>query len=294
MKTLVLGSRGSALALAQVELARRALAGAWPGIETPLEVIVTGGDRGAKPDLKGGWKGLFVKEIEARLLAGGIGAAVHSLKDMPGQETPGLRIGAVLERAPAGDVLVAKPGFDALGRPRIGTTSARRMRQAAREWPGCEIVPLRGNVPTRLARLAGEGALDAIILAEAGLARLGADPAVEGLEIRRLAWLGAAGQGIVALQCRGDDADACEILSGADHAATRVCAEAERALLALMDGDCRLALAARATLNGGALALAAEWFVEGEADARRGDAFGSPEEIEGIAREVFAQLGRGG
>src|SRR5687767_6906213 len=180
MDRIVLGTRGSALALAQAELTEQTLRRAFPQLLIERRVFVTRGDR--KLDLsllrsgEAGGKGLFTRELEEALLAGSIDFAVHSLKDLPGQQLPELQVTSVLERASTDDVLIARNAarFDALPHgAHLGTSSVRRARQLQWLRPDLQIVEWRGNVPTRLKKFAESMEIDGIILAEAGLIRLG-------------------------------------------------------------------------------------------------------------------------
>jgi hydroxymethylbilane synthase len=262
---LVLGTRGSALALAQAALARAAIEAAVPGAQVAARVVETSGDRGVVPDARGGLKGLFVKEIDEALLSGAIDLAVHSLKDVPGRLPDGIAIGGVLERAPSEDLLIVKRPrpAEACVRYRVGTSSVRRARELEWRMPGAEIVPVRGNVPTRLAKLGADEGLDAIVLAAAGLARLGIDLAGYGFVAQPLPLCPAAGQGIVALAVRAGDAAASAVAEAASHGPTWLCARAERELLRRMDGDCRMPVGIHAVLQGGVLGMRALWFPEG-------------------------------
>jgi hydroxymethylbilane synthase len=262
VKRLVLGSRGSALALAQVELVSKALFHAHPGLEIEVKVITTSGDRRqevrAGEGGDAGLKGLFTKEIQEALLDGSIAAAVHSLKDLPGIVPAGLSIAAVLPRADTADVLVTRSPASLASLPRgarIGTGSVRRRRQLLWQRADVEVVDLRGNVPTRLRKL-GTESLAAIVLARAGLDRLGYT--IDGdvlrldagvLHAARLDILPAIGQGAIGIETRCDATEARELLAAIDDSPTHICIRAERELLRLLDGDCRLPVAARVTLD---------------------------------------------
>jgi hydroxymethylbilane synthase len=254
---LRLGTRASALARAQADLVARTLAGRHPGLSVEPVYIRTSGDRLARGPLPGG-KGLFVKEIEEALLARTIDAAVHSMKDLPARLAPGLAIGAVPARADARDVLVAAGagGLTAL-RPgtRIGTASVRRRAQLLARRRDLVILFLRGNVDTRLARWRA-GGLDALLLAAAGLARLGIDePAARPLAVED--FLPAIGQGALALECRADDAPTLEVLGAIEDAASATAIAAERSFLLAVGGDCNTPIAAHATVAAGRVTLRA-------------------------------------
>ncbi|MGC3989171.1 MAG: hydroxymethylbilane synthase [Chthoniobacteraceae bacterium] len=288
-RPLILGTRGSDLAIAQVELTRAALQAAWPDLPVEVKKIVTSGDRGAKPESdKAGLKGLFTKEIESALLAGEIDVAVHSAKDLPGQMDDRLRVGAVLPRAPLGDRLISKVSRSEIRR--VGTSSVRRQRQLGWMFPGWEMVEWRGNVPTRLRKLLEVPEVDAIVLAEAGLHRLGIHPEEMGLQVETLEMLPAAGQGIVALQCRIDDPETTRLLGAINHAETGACLAVERALLSRLDGDCHLPVAARGKIEGAMLELEAILFSEGVSEPACGAARGALADVEAIASSVFTQL----
>ncbi|MEW5722723.1 MAG: hydroxymethylbilane synthase [Thermodesulfobacteriota bacterium] len=256
---LVLGTRGSALALIQAGWVKSRLEARRPGLTVELSLIKTKGDRILDAPLaKVGGKGLFVKEIEDALLAGRVDLAVHSMKDVPVQLPPGLTIACVPEREDWRDVLVTGRGghLDGLRRgARVGTSSLRRRAQLLHRRPDLEIVPLRGNLDTRLRKLAEEG-LDAIVVAAAGLWRM-------NLQDRADQFLGpdlmvpAIGQGALGLEVRADDARVLELVSFLDHGPSRVAVAAERAYLETMEGGCQVPLGALATLEDGRLDLIA-------------------------------------
>lgn len=251
-----IGTRGSALALVQSGQVRDRLPAGLG--EHPLEVIETSGDRNPLVSLQRfGGKGIFTKEIEEALLLGRIDLAVHSLKDLPTDMTPGLRIGALLTREDPRDVLIARGGVS-LARlspgARVGTSSLRRRAQVLARRPDLTVVDLRGNVPTRIARL-DEGRFEAIIVAAAGLRRLGlVDRATEFLDDSIM--LPAPGQGIIAIQIREDDAATeASIATLHDPTAARE-ADAERSLLAALGGGCLVPIGARARIENGRITLA--------------------------------------
>jgi len=255
---LAVGSRASALALRQAELAVAALRRAHPGLECAIVEFTTRGDRDLEHPLPEiGGKGVFTAELEAALLSGRIALAVHSLKDLPTEQTPGLVVAAVLERADPGDVLVSRSRRPLAGlgpAPAIGTSSTRRAAQLAALRPDARLLELRGNVQTRVRKaLEMDGPYDAIVLAAAGLARLGLDDAIaERFAPERL--LPAPGQGAIALQCRADGPGR-EIVASVNHAPTWAAVTAERAFLAGLEGGCSAPVAAYARLEGDALVL---------------------------------------
>jgi hydroxymethylbilane synthase len=233
-----LGSRGSRLALTQAELAAATLRRAKPDLDVALVPITTAGDRDrSKPFGEIGARGVFVKEIEEALLEGRIDVAIHSAKDMTSTATEGLTIGAFLPRDDARDALC---GADAL-RPgmRIGTASVRRRAQLLTLEPELAVEPLRGNVDTRL-RKRGERGLDAIVLAAAGLDRLGLAAEI-GYRFEPEELLPEAGQGALALQVREGEEDR---VAGADDAETRRRVEAERACVSRIGAGCLAPVAA--------------------------------------------------
>ncbi len=249
MRTFRIGTRGSALALAQTEMVRSALARAVPGIVTEVVTIKTAGDILADAPLDAiGGKGVFVKDIERQLIEGHIDMAVHSLKDMQAILPHGLIIGACLTREDPRDMLFSKGYYDLdtlPGGSSIGTSSMRRRCQVKIVRPDLKVMEIRGNVPTRLKK-AGEN-FDAVILAAAGVIRLGLPL---GIAIDPQKMIPSPGQGIIAVECRGMDNELKEMLSKLDHAPTRVCGEAERTFLAELGQDCNLPAGALAVVNG--------------------------------------------
>ena len=257
---LRLGTRGSPLALTQTGLVRDALAKAVPALAGPgaIEIVAirtTGDVIQDRPLSEAGGKGLFVKEIEEALLQGRIDAAVHSMKDMPTAQPPGLAISAFLPREDARDVLIAGDlaRIDDLPQGAIvGTSALRRKALLLHRRPDLRIVTLRGNVDTRLAKRA-DGTVQATILALAGLKRLGRTGV--GTAIPEAEMLPAVGQGAVCIEARADDAQTRGWLAAIDHEPTAVCVRAEHAMLVVLDGSCRTPIAGHAVLTGGALHL---------------------------------------
>jgi len=304
LKSLILGTRGSALALAQVELTAQALAAAFPGMAVERKVFVTRGD--VKLDLsliranEAGGKGLFTKELEDALLSGAIDVAVHSLKDLPGHNPPGLAVTAVLERAPTADVLITREPCTLRDLPPgaiLGTSSVRRARQLQWRRPDVRIEEWRGNVQTRLRKLAERTDVAGIILAQAGLVRLGHDLSAGRLAVEQGTFhvasladdlLPAIGQGAIALQSRADRAEVTAVLQKIDHPATHLAIRAERELQRLLAGDCALPVGVRTTLAGGAIRMRAILFGEETAPPQLAEAEAATPEA--VAAEVFAQL----
>jgi len=253
---LRIGTRGSKLALTQAGLVRDALAAAVPALAAPgaIEIvrITTTGDRiQDRPLADAGGKGLFVKEIEEALLDKRIDAAVHSMKDMPTAQPPGLVISAFLPREDVRDVLIAgdiKRIADLKKGAVIGSAALRRKAQLLHLRPDLQVVNFRGNVDTRLAKQAA-GEVDATLLALAGLKRLGLGHV--GTPISEDEMLPAVGQGAVCIECRSDDTSTRGWLAAVDHAPTAICVAAEHAMLAVLDGSCRTPIAGHATLGAG-------------------------------------------
>ena len=260
---LRLGARGSPLALAQAREVRDRLAAAHPTLDRPgaIEIVAirTSGDRGrtAPPGPSGG-KGLFTREIQDALIDGRIDVAVHSMKDVPTPLPDGLVIDAVPPREDPRDALIS-PGADSLDAlpagARVGTSSPRRKAILLHRRPDLEVAPLRGNVETRLRKLA-EGEAAAILLAVAGLKRIGrAEAATRVLEPAE--FLPAACQGALGVECRAGDRAVRALLAAIHHPPSGARTAAERALLAALGGSCRTPIAAHATLDGDRLDLAA-------------------------------------
>jgi hydroxymethylbilane synthase len=256
---LRIGTRGSPLALAQARMVRARLAAAQ-GVDEDritLTIIRTTGDMIQDRTLaQAGGKGLFTKEIEEALYAGAIDLAVHSAKDMPTVLPDGLLITAVLPREDPRDVFISRMA-NTLRELRpgavVGTASLRRQAIVKRLRPDLEVVPIRGNVETRLRKL-DEGAVDATLLALAGLKRLGLRGAATSI-FAVDEFLPAVGQGIVAIETRADDAATRKLLAAIDHAETATALIAERAFLGVLDGSCRTPIAGHATIMAGCLSF---------------------------------------
>jgi hydroxymethylbilane synthase len=249
-----IATRGSQLALWQAHHVRdRLLSGGVDAIE--LVVLKTRGDKILDRALSEvGGKGLFVKEIEEALLDGRADVAVHSMKDLPAEVPPELVIAAIPEREDPRDALLVRPGLAARtvaelpSGAKLGTSSLRRMCQLRAARRDLDIVPLRGNVDTRVKKLQA-GELDAIVLACAGLKRLGFAAHITA-PLDENESLPAIGQGALAIECRANDAATRAHVERLDHAATRRCVTAERAFLARLEGGCQTPLAAHAQLDG--------------------------------------------
>ena len=278
MAVLKMGTRGSALALAQSSWAARALEALHPGLKVETVVVKTRGDLfGAPPPeeakkLPQGAKGLWVKELEEAVLAGRVDFAVHSAKDLPASLAPGLEIAAYPEREDPRDALVALGGLGLDALPRgavVATSSLRRRLMLVEKRPDLVFKAVRGNVDTRLKKLEA-GEFDALVLAEAGLKRLGLD-AVGRRPLDPSMLIPAPGQAALALETASSRPELVALVSALDHASTRLCVEAERAFLAAVEGGCGSPVAAHAKLRDGGLALEAFWAAEGAAAGRRVD-----------------------
>lgn len=256
-RRLRLGTRGSALALAQAAEAARALAA--QGVETEQVVIESEGDRDRTTSLHTlGGQGIFVRRLERALLDGEIDVAVHSAKDVPSSAPAGAPLAAFLPRADVRDALVAADGAgldDLPSGARVGTGSRRRAAQLLARRPDLVPTDIRGNVDTRLRKLA-DGEVDALLLAAAGLIRLGRTEAATEL-LPPDVMLPAPGQGAIALQCRADDDAARALLAACDDPPTRIAVSAERAALGALGVGCSLPIAALAHVRAGEVVLLA-------------------------------------
>jgi len=295
VKILRLATRKSALALWQSEHVAARLRAAHPGLEVQLVPMSTRGDQVLDRSLAAiGGKGLFLKELEVAMLAGAADAAVHSLKDVPMQLDAPFTLAAILERADPFDALVSNH-YDSLSAlpagARVGTSALRRQAQLRACRPDLQLLDLRGNVNTRLARL-DDGGFDAIILACAGLQRLGFSQRIRSRLIAPQ-WLPAVAQGAIAIESRADASAVIALLAGLDHRDSRRCVEAERAMNRALHGSCHVPVAAHATLSAAGLHLvglvgdvATGKVIRAEADAAadQADALGQR-----VADALFAQ-----
>jgi hydroxymethylbilane synthase len=254
---LRIATRKSQLALWQAEHVAALLRAAHPGLEVELVPMVTQGDRIQDRTLAAiGGKGLFIKELEVALEEDRADIAVHSMKDLPGDLPEGLTIAAALERADARDALLTASagGLDELPRgARVGTSSLRRQAQLLAARPDLAIETLRGNVDTRLRRL-DAGDMDAIVLACAGLIRLGLESRITARLDPRIC-LPAVAQGVIGIECRGADSRTRGLVSVLDHPDTRIAMDAERAFAHRLGGSCQSPIAAHARLVGRRLQL---------------------------------------
>ncbi|PJG68076.1 hydroxymethylbilane synthase [Acinetobacter seifertii] len=253
MKTLKIATRQSPLALWQAEHIRARLQELHPDLTVELVKFVTQGDKILDTPLaKIGGKGLFVKELEAALLDGRADLAVHSMKDVPMALPEGLTLAVICEREDPLDAFVSNQFEKFADLPqgaRVGTSSLRRKSQILKQRPDLQIIDLRGNVGTRLGKL-DDGQYDAIILASAGLKRLGLENRIRHT-IEPNVSLPAVGQGALGLECRADDQEVLALIQPLLHIVTDVCVRAERAFNAYLEGGCQVPIAGYATLQDG-------------------------------------------
>ncbi|GKT08467.1 hydroxymethylbilane synthase [Desulforhabdus sp. TSK] len=251
-RTLRIGTRGSLLALKQSTMVKETLESLWPGLRVELHIIKTTGDKILDvPLAKVGGKGLFVKEIEDALLAEEVDLAVHSIKDVPALLPPGLEIGAIPRREDPRDVLITRSGEGLEALPpgaRVGTSSLRRSAQLKTLRPDFDIQNLRGNLDTRLRKL-HEGMYDAILLAAAGIHRMGWEDKISHY-LDRDAFIPAIGQGAIGIELRSADVEVRQILAPVHDADTAVAVEAERSLLRELEGGCQVPIGGHALVQG--------------------------------------------
>lgn len=291
-KSIIVGTRGSKLALRQTNMAVERLKRAHPGLQSAIRIITTSGDRDRHTDLAVlGGQGVFTKELEESLLRNDVDLAVHSLKDMPSEVSPGLKLAAIAGRDDPRDALISRTGEKLASLPAgalVGTGSQRRALQLRVLRPDLKTAPLRGNVDTRLHKLAA-GEYDAIILAAAALLRMGwGNKITEYLPAD--VFLPAVGQGALALEVRESDAEMVELVSAVNDVEAERAVTAERAFLAALGGGCRAPIAAHATISDGALALTA--MVGGTTGSRTlsGRESGKPEDAVQIGRRLAERL----
>ncbi len=295
MKILKIATRQSPLALWQAEHIRARLEALHTDLKVELVTFVTQGDKILDTPLaKIGGKGLFVKELEAALLDGRADLAVHSMKDVPMALPEGLSLAVICEREDPFDAFVSNQyqSFDDLPQgAKVGTSSLRRKCQILKQRPDLEIIDLRGNVGTRLSKL-DAGNYDAIILASAGLKRLGLAERIRH-SIQPVISLPAVGQGALGLECRVDDQNVLDLIQPLMHAETNACVRAERAFNAYLEGGCQVPIAGYATLSDGQIHL------EGRVGSPDGQTLlkaqqtGTPEQAEqlgvALAKDLLAQ-----
>lgn len=326
-RKIVLGTRGSDLALVQARLVEQALAAAWPNLEVKTEIIRTSGDEGALrkagQPTAGGRKGMFTREIERQLLGRGIDLAVHSAKDLPSERMEELEISAVLPRGRSGDVLITKGNLGLTDLPQaatIATGSVRRRHQLRWKRPDLTVVDLRGNVPTRLRKLRENEAWSGIILAQAGLARLGIEitgkalrhapdenrvasrsneseqtqpPESDDFSIEALSegdFVPAGGQGIIALQIRSNDEPLRLLTRVICDQPTLLCLRAEREFLRLLEGDCDSPVGVHAAITNEKMRLEAQIFAEGTLAPKAGALVGECAQPKELAAQLMKKL----
>jgi len=291
-RTLVIASRESRLALWQAHHVRDRLAHLYPDRQVEILGMTTRGDRVLDSSLaKIGGKGLFVKELEAALEDGRADLAVHSAKDVPMELPDGFSLAAIMEREDPRDCLVSAR-FDSLqslpAGSRVVSSSLRREAQLRERFPGLTVLPVRGNVETRLSKL-DRGEFDALLLAAAGLKRLGLGGRIRSLIEPEIS-LPAPGQGALAIECRSGREDIAQLLAPLHDTATAACVAAERALSRALGGSCQVPLAAYATLEGNRLRVRALVALPDGSRVVRAELQGPQSEPESLGRELAAVL----
>ena len=292
MKTLKIATRQSPLALWQAEHIRARLEAMHADLTVELVTFVTQGDKILDTPLaKIGGKGLFVKELEAALMDGRADLAVHSMKDVPMALPEGLSLAVICEREDPLDAFVSNHYASFADLPqgaKVGTSSLRRKCQILKARPDLEIIDLRGNVGTRLSKL-DDGQYDAIILASAGLKRLGLAERIRHT-IQPAVSLPAVGQGALGLECRSQDQAVLDLILPLMHAETNVCVRAERAFNAYLEGGCQVPIAGYATLQNGQLQIEGRvGSVDGQTILKAVQ-FGAPEQAEMLGEELAKAL----
>jgi hydroxymethylbilane synthase len=293
--TLRLGTRASQLALTQSQHVADVIT-ASSGVPVELVHVSTQGDRSSEAIAQLGGTGVFVSALRDALHAGTVDLAVHSFKDLPTAPAPGLTIAAVPPREDPRDVLVARDGLTLGELPpgaRVGTGAPRRMAQLRALGLGLDVVPIRGNVDTRMAKVAA-GELDAVVLARAGLARLGRMSAVTEV-LDPIQVLPAPAQGALAVECRSDDTRTVALLAALDDPAARACVAAERAVLTALEAGCSAPVAAHAELAEAEDGTAELWLrasvtaIDGS-DSVRDSISGPATEAESLGRQLATEL----
>lgn len=301
IERLVLGTRGSELARAQARLAEKAIQKALPEAKIETKIIVTRGDKARVLDPRAGRKGVFTAEIERALLAREVDVAVHSAKDLPSETSLNAEIAAVLARAPMDDVLVSKHRGGLASLPHgatVATGSVRRKHQLLWKRADLEVIDLRGNVPTRLRKLA-ENSWDAIVLAHAGLGRLGLSARrTTNFEGRQFfldvlpyeIFLPAGGQGIIALQIRAADHSTRALVDVVNDRETLLCLQAERKFLRGLEGDCNCPVGVLAMIEDGKMKIRAQVFTRESAAPREAEAEGAVEGWETLPAALLQKI----
>jgi hydroxymethylbilane synthase len=297
MNSLIIGTRGSPLALAQTEIIRGLLQNVHPNLQVEVKIIKTSGDNFTNLSLvAGGGKGLFTKEIEDQLLRGEIHVAVHSMKDLPTILPEGLMIGAVPARENAHDVFISKK-FDSIQdlpeNAHVATSSIRRRAQLLTRRPDLQIEEIRGNVETRLRKLAENDALAALILAAAGLRRLGLwkkDDHFQWQEIDFDVMIPAVGQGAIACEVRGDDGATRAVMTKINDENTAACTTAERVFLRSLGGGCQVPYAAHAMVEGERLHMIGATFSPDGTNVSRVEVIGSKNDPRDVGERAAKQV----
>ncbi|HUJ70879.1 MAG TPA: hydroxymethylbilane synthase [Verrucomicrobiae bacterium] len=297
MKPLIIGTRGSPLALAQVEIIQSLLRKGDPALSLETKIIKTSGDNFTNLSLiAGGGKGLFTKEIEEHLSQGEIDVAVHSMKDLPTVLPDRLMIGAVPPREDAHDIFISKKFQSMQELPngaRVATSSIRRRAQLLARRPDLHIEEIRGNVETRLRKLAENDTLDALILAAAGLRRLGLWRQFGDFQWQEIDFevmIPAVGQGAIACEVREDDTGTRAALAFINDANTAACTTAERAFLRALGGGCQVPYAAHAVVDGKNLRMIAGVFDSDGKKVTRGMTIGSMSNPREVGEEAAQQV----
>ena len=309
MSGLIVGTRGSPLALAQTELIKGMLLRAHPDLAVTVKIIQTSGDRFQQAAIAAaGGKGLFTREIEDQLQAGTVDLAIHSLKDLPTELPDGLTLGAVPCREDARDVLILKQRGSGLGAAThaplarlpagatIATSSIRRQAQLLAARPDLCVVPIRGNLDTRLRKLGENDGWTATMLAAAGLNRLRIHaqwPQYHWHPLPVDVMIPAVGQGAIGVEVRADDFTTQELLAAINDADTLACVEAERVFLRAMGGGCQLPFAAHAAITGKEIHLVAAAFSEDGRSARRAVVTGPVLDPHGLGARAATELRAG-
>jgi len=288
MRAVVIGTRGSQLALAQTRWVVERLKEQWPETEFTIRTITTSGDRGADPRERG----IFVKELESALAEGAVDIAVHSLKDLPTKTPAGLKVASIPRRVDPRDAFVGRNAVRRLADlprgARVGTSSVRRKAQLLAHRPDLEVLPLRGNVDTRLKRL-GAGDFDAIVIAAAGLLRLDLRNRIDEF-LDPEVMLPAPGQGALALEVRLGDDLAEELAYSLNHRETQARVTAERSFLARLGAGCLAPVGALAYLEEGELRLEGLVAAPDGSEFIRGEIAGPPEEAAELGEELAADI----
>ena len=302
IERIVLGTRGSDLARAQARLVEKAIQTARPEAKIETKIIATQGDKARVVDSRAGRKGVFTADIERALLDREVDIAVHSAKDLPSEASLDAEIAAVLPRASMNDAMVSKHPGGLTSLPEgatVATGSVRRKHQLLWKRADLKLIDLRGNVPTRLRKLT-ENNWDAVVLARAGLERLGLSPgcteiSFEGrqffLEVLPCEiFLPAGGQGIIALQVRANDQSAKELVDVANDRETLLCLQAEREFLRRLQGDCNCPVGVLAKIDNGKMKMRAQVFLGESAAPRQAEAEGACDEGEKLADELLQRI----